>query len=73
MDGEMSASERLAATVDTLGTYKRGVKVGYEQAIERIINWMVSHGYPVGEDDSLNTLLFELERMAKEQASGAQP
>lgn len=62
--GEMSLLERLSATVDILGTYKRGINVGYARATEQVIDWMVSHGYPVGEDDSLNTLLFELERMA---------
>jgi hypothetical protein len=67
--GEMSALERLGATVDTLGTYRRGVNVGHAQAVEKVINWMVTHGYPVGEDDSLNTLLFELERMAREAPS----
>ena len=65
----MSAAERLGATVDTLGTYKRGVNVGYAQAVEAVTNWMVTHGYPVDEDCSLNTMLFELDRMAREDAA----
>lgn len=69
----MSQLERLGATVDILGTYKRGINGGYAQATEQIANWMVSHGYPVGEDDSLNTLLFELERMAREGPPSQQP
>lgn len=65
----MTTLERMSATTDVKYSYDRGVRVGYERAVVEIVEWMVAHGYPVGERDGIAVLLFNLESMAKENIS----